>query len=52
MRSYREKGSFFLLIGIETVWEVAWFKGGLVSTRLKAGLDGLKGLFQPEQFYD
>ena len=29
-----------------------WFSGGLGSARLKVGLDDLKGLFQPKQFYD
>jgi len=28
------------------------FSGGLGSARLMVGLHGLKGLFQPKQFYD
>jgi len=30
----------------------SWFSGGLGSVRLTVGLDDLKGLFQPKQFYD
>lgn len=29
-----------------------WFSGGLSSARLTVGLNQLKGLFQPEGFYD
>ena len=29
-----------------------WLSGGLGSVRLTVGLDDLKGLFQPKQFYD
>ena len=29
-----------------------WFTGGLGSAQLTVGLDDLKGLFQPKQFYD
>jgi len=33
-------------------WQLGtWFSGGLGSVRFTAGLDDLKGLFQPKSFY-
>lgn len=29
-----------------------WFTGGLGSALVMVGLDGLRGLFQPEQIYN
>ena len=35
------------------MWHLGtWFSGGLGSGRFTVGLDDLKGLFQPKQFYD
>jgi len=35
------------------MWHIGtWFSGGVGCVSLTAGLDDLKGLFQPEQFYD
>lgn len=40
-------------LGLVWMWcQVAWLRGGLGGARLTVGLDGLKGLFQPEQLCD